>query len=183
LDFSSTATWPRTAPIPCARAATRCGAFPSMAITSRPPVRTALVCSQAPRTPSRSSGLSRAKARRNAGDPRATRSKRRPRPSARGESGGLDHYWLAADGDVSSVSRGIKTPLGGVPSQSKRGGSTQAECRKSISPPQKSGPEKSTSRTVQVRPLIRSAARSAIAMTGAWVSQAGMTGITEASVT
>jgi hypothetical protein len=27
FDFSSTATWPRTAPIPCARAATRCGAF------------------------------------------------------------------------------------------------------------------------------------------------------------
>ena len=28
FDFSSTATWPRTAPMPCARAATRCGAFP-----------------------------------------------------------------------------------------------------------------------------------------------------------
>ena len=53
LLFSSTATWPRTAPMPCARAATRCGAFPSlpfaprtvlpsMAITSRPPARTAL---------------------------------------------------------------------------------------------------------------------------------------------
>ncbi len=47
LLFTSTATCPRTAPIPCARAATRCGAFPSLpfaprtalpsiAITSRP---------------------------------------------------------------------------------------------------------------------------------------------------
>jgi hypothetical protein len=54
LDFASTATWPRTAPIPCARAATRCGAFsslfraprtalPSTAITSRPPACAALV--------------------------------------------------------------------------------------------------------------------------------------------
>ncbi len=61
LDFASTATCPRTAPMPCASAATRCGAFPalsfaprtvlpSIAITSRPPARTALVCSQAPRT-------------------------------------------------------------------------------------------------------------------------------------
>ena len=76
LDFASTATWPRTAPMPCASAATRCGAFPSlffaprtvlpsMAITSRPPACTALVCSQAPRTRSSTSALTRAKARRN----------------------------------------------------------------------------------------------------------------------
>jgi DDE_Tnp_1-associated len=76
LDFSSTATCPRTAPIPCASAATRCGAFPvlsfaprtvlpSMAMTSRPPARTALVHSQAPRTRSSTSGLTRANARRN----------------------------------------------------------------------------------------------------------------------
>jgi hypothetical protein len=76
FDLTSTATWPRTAPIPCASAATRCGAvpvlslaprtvLPSMAITSRPPDRTALVCSQAPRTRSSTSGLTRANARRN----------------------------------------------------------------------------------------------------------------------
>ncbi len=39
--------------------------FPSMAITSRPLARTALVHSQAPRTQLRTSGLTRAKARRN----------------------------------------------------------------------------------------------------------------------
>ena len=50
FDLTSTATWPRTAPMPCASAATRCGAFPvssfaprtvlpSMAITSRPLTR------------------------------------------------------------------------------------------------------------------------------------------------
>ena len=75
LLFSSTATWPRTAPMPCARAATRCGAFPSlpfaprtvlpsMAMTSRPPACTALVQSQAPRTRSSTSALTRANARR-----------------------------------------------------------------------------------------------------------------------
>ena len=75
FDFSSTATWPRTAPMPCASAATRCGAFPSlffaprtvlpsMAITSRPPACTALVHSQAPRTRSSTSALTRANARR-----------------------------------------------------------------------------------------------------------------------
>ncbi len=73
--FASTAAWPRTAPMPCASAATRCGAFPvlsfaprtalpSIAITSRPPACTALVCSQAPRTRSSTSGLTSAKARR-----------------------------------------------------------------------------------------------------------------------
>ena len=62
--------------MPCARAATRCGAFPalffaprtvlpSMAITSRPPACTALVCSQAPRTRSSTSALTSANARRN----------------------------------------------------------------------------------------------------------------------
>ena len=62
--------------MPCASAATRCGAFPflslaprtvlpSMAITSRPLTRAALVCSQAPRTRSSTSGLTRANARRN----------------------------------------------------------------------------------------------------------------------
>ena len=76
LDFASTATCPRTAPMPCASAATRCGAFPSlffaprtvlpsMAITSRPPACTALVYSQAPRTRSSTSALTRANARRN----------------------------------------------------------------------------------------------------------------------
>ena len=40
-------------------------ALPSIAITSRPPARTALVCSQAPRTRSSRSGLTRANARRN----------------------------------------------------------------------------------------------------------------------
>ncbi len=75
LDFSCTATWPRTAPMPCASAATRCGAFPflffaprtvlpSTAITSRPPACTALVYSQAPRTRSSTSALTRANARR-----------------------------------------------------------------------------------------------------------------------
>ena len=75
LLFSSTATWPRTAPIPCARAATRCGAFtpllfaprtvfPSMAITSQSPARAALVHSQAP-IPGRDIGADQAKARRN----------------------------------------------------------------------------------------------------------------------
>ena len=76
LDFSSTATWPRTAPMPWARAATRCGALlslpfaprtvlPSMAMTSRPAARTALVYSQAPGTRSSTSGLTRANVRRN----------------------------------------------------------------------------------------------------------------------
>ena len=62
--------------MPCARAATRCGAFPlllfaprtvlpSTAITSRPPACTALVCSQAPRTQSSASALTSPKARRN----------------------------------------------------------------------------------------------------------------------
>ena len=75
FDFSSTATWPRTAPMPCASAATRCGAFPSllfaprtvlpsMAITSRPPASTARVHSQAPSTWSSTSALTRANARR-----------------------------------------------------------------------------------------------------------------------
>ena len=61
FDFASTAACPRTAPMPCARAATRCGTFPSLffaprtalpstAITRRPPTCTALVQSQAPRT-------------------------------------------------------------------------------------------------------------------------------------
>ena len=35
FDFSSTATWPRTAPMPCASAATRCGAFPSLFLAPR----------------------------------------------------------------------------------------------------------------------------------------------------
>jgi predicted small secreted protein len=35
LLFASTATWPRTAPMPCARAATRCGAFPSLPFAPR----------------------------------------------------------------------------------------------------------------------------------------------------
>jgi len=35
LDFSSTAAWPRTAPMPWARAATRCGAFPSLFLAPR----------------------------------------------------------------------------------------------------------------------------------------------------
>jgi hypothetical protein len=76
FDFASTATWPRTAPMPCASAATRCGAFPSLpfaprtalpstAMTSLPPACTALVCSQVPRTRSSTSGLTRANARRN----------------------------------------------------------------------------------------------------------------------
>ena len=75
LDFSSTATCPRTVPMPCARAATRCGAFrslsfaprtvlPSIAITSRPPARTARVHSHAPRTRSSTSALTRANTRR-----------------------------------------------------------------------------------------------------------------------
>jgi hypothetical protein len=62
--------------MPCARAATRCGAFPalffaprtvlpSMAITSRPSACTALVCSHAPRTQSSTSALTGANARRN----------------------------------------------------------------------------------------------------------------------
>ena len=62
--------------MPCARAATRCGAFPSLffaprtvlpsiAITRRPPARTALVHSQAPRTRSSTSALTKANARRN----------------------------------------------------------------------------------------------------------------------
>ena len=61
--------------MPCASAATRCGAFPvlsfaprtvlpSIAITSLPPAYTALACSQAPRTRSSTSALTRAKARR-----------------------------------------------------------------------------------------------------------------------
>ena len=76
FDFSSTATCSRTAPMPCASAATRYGAFPalsralrtvfpSIAITSRPPACTALVCSHAPRTRSSASALTSAKARRN----------------------------------------------------------------------------------------------------------------------
>jgi hypothetical protein len=94
LGFSSTATWPRTAPMPCASAATRCGAFPSLffaprtalpsiAITSRPPARTALVCSQAPGTRSSTSGLTRVNARRkvdSSAGPRAA-------PSAASASG------------------------------------------------------------------------------------------------
>ena len=62
--------------MPCARAATRCGALPSLpfaprtvlpstAITSRPPACTARVHSQAPRTRSSTSALTRANARRN----------------------------------------------------------------------------------------------------------------------
>jgi hypothetical protein len=35
LLFSSTATWPRTTPIPCARAATRCGASPPVPFAPR----------------------------------------------------------------------------------------------------------------------------------------------------
>src|SRR5947209_6185518 len=84
LDFSGTATWPGTVPMPRARAATRCGAFPSlflaprtvvpsMAVTSRPPARTALVCSQAPRTRSGTPALTRAKARRKADSPAGPR--------------------------------------------------------------------------------------------------------------
>ena len=75
LDFSSTATWPRTAPMPCARAATRWGAFPfllfaprtvlpSMAMTSRPSDCMTRVQSQAPMTRSRTSALTSANARR-----------------------------------------------------------------------------------------------------------------------
>ena len=61
--------------MPCASAATRCGAFPpllfaprtvlpSIAITSRPPACIALVCSHAPRTRSSTSALTSANARR-----------------------------------------------------------------------------------------------------------------------
>jgi hypothetical protein len=65
--------------------------FPSMAITSRPPARTARVHSQAPRTRSRTSGLTRAKARRNVDSSAAPRtapstastSGPRQRPAAR----------------------------------------------------------------------------------------------------
>jgi hypothetical protein len=60
-----------TAPVPCARAATRCGAFPvvslapravlpSIAMTSRPPASAALVCSQVPGTRSKVPALTRA---------------------------------------------------------------------------------------------------------------------------
>jgi hypothetical protein len=35
FDFASAATWPRTAPTPWARAATRCGAFPSLLFAPR----------------------------------------------------------------------------------------------------------------------------------------------------
>jgi hypothetical protein len=48
-------------------------ALPSTAITSRPPTRAALVCSQAPRTWSSTSGLSRANARRNVDSPAGPR--------------------------------------------------------------------------------------------------------------
>ena len=35
FDRASAATWPRTAPMPCASAATRCGAFPSLSFAPR----------------------------------------------------------------------------------------------------------------------------------------------------
>ena len=118
LDFSSTATWPRTAPMPCARAATRCGAlpslflaprtvFPSTAITSRPPVRTARVHSQAPRTRSRASGLARAKARRNVDSSAAPRTA----PSTASTSGPASaaHCPIAANDREPAITAAIPT--------------------------------------------------------------------------
>ena len=106
LDFASTATWPRNAPVPCARAATRCGAFPSLsfaprtalpstAITSRPPVRAALVCSQAPRTWSSLSALTRANARRKVDS--SARPRAAPSPVSTSALASAIHYPIAAN--------------------------------------------------------------------------------------
>src|SRR5690348_10173079 len=118
LDFASTATCPKTAPIPCARAATRCGALPalflaprtvlpSMAITSRPPARTALVHSQAPRARSRTSGLTRAKARRNVDSSAAPRTA----PSTASASGPASaaHCPIAANDFEPAITAAIPT--------------------------------------------------------------------------
>ena len=118
FDLSSTATCPRTMPMPCARAATRCGAFPlllfaprtvlpSTAITSRPPACTALVCSQAPRTQSSASALTSPKARRNvdsSAGPRAA-------PSAASTSGPASaaHCPIAANDRDPAITAAIPT--------------------------------------------------------------------------
>jgi hypothetical protein len=89
--------------MPCARAATRCGAFPSLslapraalpsiAITSRPPARTALVCNQAPGTLSSTSALTRANARRKVD------SSAGPRAAGRAQHG--QHLWSGIGGPL-----------------------------------------------------------------------------------
>ena len=118
FDFSSTATWPRTVPMPCARAATRCGAFPplllaprtvlpSIAITSRPPARTALVHSQAPRTRSSTSGLTSANVRRKVDSSAAPRTA----PSAARASGPASaaHCPIAANDRDPAITAAIPT--------------------------------------------------------------------------
>ena len=130
--------------MPCASAATRCGAFPvlsfaprtvlpSIAITSRPLACAALVCSQAPRTRSSTSGLTRANARRNVDSsagprPRPARPappRRRRRPTARSRRTTVDPAITAA---IPTASRppggacGRASCAGPGPGQGDRGG-------------------------------------------------------------
>jgi hypothetical protein len=96
FDFAATATCPRTAPMPCANAATRCGAFPSLcraprtvlpstATTNRPVTWADRVHNQAPRTLSSLSASTATNARRNVDSsaaPRAAPSVARASPPA-----------------------------------------------------------------------------------------------------
>ena len=118
FDFSSTATCPRTAPMPCASAATRCGAFPSlffaprtvlpsMAITSRPLACTVLVCSQAPRTRSSASGLTRANPRRNVDSSAGPRTA--PSPASTSGPASAAHCPIAANDRDPAMTAAIPT--------------------------------------------------------------------------
>ena len=104
--------------MPCASAATRCGAFPSLsfaprtalpstAITSRPLTCTALVCNQAPRTRSSTSGLIRANARRNvdsSAGPRAA-----PSPARMSAPASAAHCPIAANDLDPAITAAIPT--------------------------------------------------------------------------